>query len=109
MVNNTDKIFHIRDGKESPSVNLENLSTDFTEIDEAPKEKQIDKVVLNMSNEKIVGRLKEEFIQIILDYESNVSNSMAYAYAKRNNLKPVFPELRQTNVCVLTLKLFLES
>jgi dUTPase len=40
MVNNTDKIFHVRDGERVAQCELvKNLSTDFTEIDEAPKEK----------------------------------------------------------------------
>jgi dUTP pyrophosphatase len=40
MVNNTDKIFYIRNGERVAQCELvKNLSTDFTEIDEAPKEK----------------------------------------------------------------------
>ena len=40
MVNNKDKIFHIRDGERVAQCELvKNLSTNFTEIDEAPKEK----------------------------------------------------------------------
>jgi dUTP pyrophosphatase len=40
MVNNTDKIFHINDGDRVAQCELlKNLSTDFTEVNEAPQEK----------------------------------------------------------------------
>ena len=49
---------------------------------------------------KIVGRLKRGVYPDHFGLANQMFQiSMAYAYAKRNNLKPVFPELRQTNVC----------